>query len=235
MDVTADDLQLAAPLEFRTAFNRYGGYCIPLSSTHRPASKAVLRGKVWEPDTVALLVEACAVREIVHAGTFFGDFLPAIAAAAKRVWAFEPSLENYRCASLTISLNKLGNVELARAALTDTDGRVRLQTRTLTGEHLGGGSRVVRMPSLGLAIDESSPGVVLDQAVPATADIAVIQLDVEGHEREALSGGLATIRRRRPILVVETVPSVAWIREHLAPLGYRLDRRLHNNTVFLPA
>ena len=40
-------------------------------------------------------------------------------------------------------------------------------------------------------------------------------VDVERHEQEALAGALATIRRCRPAILVETVPETTWIDEHL--------------------
>jgi len=54
------------------AYNPYGGYCVPQSSHHRPAAQMILRGRVWEPDTIKF------VRD--HAGTYFGDFIPALSA-----------------------------------------------------------------------------------------------------------------------------------------------------------
>jgi len=44
----------------------------------------------------------------------------------------------------------------------------------------------------------------LDDIIPATDQIALIKLDTEGAELPIIRGGLATIRRCRPIIVFET-------------------------------
>jgi hypothetical protein len=42
----------------------------------------------------------CGKKDIVPAGAYFGDFLPALSNCGDDVgvWAFEPNVENYTCA-----------------------------------------------------------------------------------------------------------------------------------------
>jgi len=65
--------------------------------------------------------------------------------------------------------------------------------------------------------------------------VAVVQLDVEGFEEPALEGGLRTISRCRPVIVLETPPSRPWFDRHLAPLGYRIEQRIDDNVVLRAA
>lgn len=221
-------------LDCVVAFNRHGVYCLPRSSMHRPASKATLAGDVWEPDTIELLRAADSGGDIVHAGSFFGDFLPALARSRQPgalVWAFEPNRENHRCAQVTTILNDLSNVVLAHAALGAGGGAVRLVTTDPAGRSLGGGSHVVGERSATMQATEEVALVAIDDVVGADRPVAVIQLDVEGFERQALEGALATIERCRPLLVLENLPDEVWVEAHLAQLGYRLDGRVHDNTV----
>src|SRR6185503_2832313 len=99
------------PGPFVIAANDLGIFCIPRNALHRPACRAVMLGQVWEAETLQFLVDNAA-GDIVHGGTFFGDFLPALSRAYARVWAFEPNAESFKCAELTIKLNELANVEL---------------------------------------------------------------------------------------------------------------------------
>jgi hypothetical protein len=69
---------------------------------------------------LAFLQENCQSGDIVHAGPYFGEFLPALADVADNVWAFEPKEENYRCAVITQMINQLHNVELHNAALGES-------------------------------------------------------------------------------------------------------------------
>jgi hypothetical protein len=102
------------------AYNKYGGYCVPMSGVHRPAARRVLAGEVWEVPTIEFMSSRYTGGDIVHAGTYFGDFLPPLARFASedaRIWAFEPNPESYRCARITVEINQLGNVHIMNAGL----------------------------------------------------------------------------------------------------------------------
>jgi FkbM family methyltransferase len=231
-----DDL---GALKCRIAYNRFGGYCVPRSSAHRPAAKAVLSGQVYEPETIDFMRSSCGDRDILHAGTFFGDFLPALSAAiAPRslVWAFEPNRENYRCARVTLELNEATNVRLAHGGLGAQRQRSSVQTADAGGKALGGASRIVR-PGNEARWREPVEIFTIDEVIPPERDLGLLQLDVEGYEQEALSGGLATIRRCMPILILESLPGSRlvqgeWFADNILSLGYAQVARLHGNFVY---
>jgi hypothetical protein len=63
-------------LQCCVSYNKYGGYCLPLSSLHRPAAQKILSEDVWEPDTIEFMRMNSMGDDIVHAGTYYGDFIP---------------------------------------------------------------------------------------------------------------------------------------------------------------
>ena len=219
------------------AYNRHGGYCVPRAAMHRPCAQAILRGDAFEPETIDLLRRLAAGGDVVHAGTFFGDMLPAVARACgpeRIVWACEPNGESHRCAGVTVALNGLGNVRLHHAALGASPGTGLLRVADATGRALGGRSSLVG--TIDAAAGERGETVLVarvDDLVPADRQVAIVHLDVERHEQEALAGALATIRRCRPAILVETVPETTWIDEHLAPLGYAIAGRVGPNTLLV--
>jgi hypothetical protein len=73
--------------------------------------------------------------------------------------------------------------------------------------------------------------VALDDVVGGDRQVAVIQLDVEGHERDALLGAMRTIERCRPLIVLEALPEPGWLKASLAPLGYEMEGSVHRNFV----
>ena len=223
-------------LDCRIAVNEHGAYAVPRAAEHRPAAQIVLSGGVWEADTIDLLRGRDPAGDIVHAGAFFGDFLPALSrsrAAGARVYAFEPNTENFRCAQITVLLNGLVDVVLTNAALDATIGEGELAITSADGRALGGGSRLVRQPPAG-SVTERVALTSVDAVVPADRHVAVVQLDVEGHEQEALAGAVQTIRRCRPLLVLESPPSPEWFAEHLGGMGYVVSGRVSDNTVLEP-
>jgi FkbM family methyltransferase len=207
-------------LDCTIGFNEFGAYCLPRSSQRRPAAQTILRSRIWEPEAIELLRNIDG--NIVHAGTYFGDFLPAIARNRDgTVWAFEPNEESFRCAQVTMMLNNLKNVRLDNCALGSQRGSAVIQTTDRQGQALGGLSRISDPDS---AFGQSVPLTSIDESTEGP--ISVIQLDIEGHEQEALAGALKTIERDRPVLILESLPSSVWMEEHLERYGYRVEQRL---------
>ena len=215
------------------AQNRYGFYCVPRRSAHRSSAKAVLEGRVWESETVEFLRRNIGLGDVIHAGTYFGDFLPALSARLSSggiIWAFEPNLENYHAACLTCRINRLSNVVLRHAALWGRTCTRRIRVRD--GDvPLGGGSKLVGIPEACPESDQLEvPAVTIDDVIPPGRHISLIQLDVEGSELEALRGALKTIKACKPLIVLETCPK-GWIDENLTCLGYGVAGAVNDNVV----
>jgi hypothetical protein len=80
---------------------------------------------------------------------------------------------------------------------------------------------------------ESVSVVALDDIVPATRKVTVLQLDVEGSEEQALMGALRTIKRCLPQIILESLPKDRdWFSNAILGLGYREIAKVHSNTVF---
>jgi FkbM family methyltransferase len=219
------------------AYNELGGYCTPISSNQRPVVQQILKGRVHESDTIAFIRKHCGSGDVVHAGTFFGDFLPGISAGMStnaKVWAFEPNLENFRCAQITLLLNGIENVILKNAGLGETVSVQKMLIQTQDGINLGGASKIVNDTGNGKSIDINI--VSIDKTIPTDRHVSVIQLDVEGYEKEALAGALETIKRCKPILILEIeektdVTKTDWFSENIFSLGYEVTGRVHMNAV----
>lgn len=186
--------------EYKVAYHRAEvdgeQHFVPAYAAKRPAAKRVLRGTHFEPQTHALVAALMAARpgSMVHAGTFFGDMLPSFAKACPgHVYAFEPVLENYILAKLCVDANRLGNVLLTNAGLGETIAVAHIDTGE-ANDHRGGSSAIAErgQPTMLTTIDSF-----------AIDDLTIIQLDVEGHELEALKGARRTIASAAPFILIE--------------------------------
>lgn len=229
-----------AALKCRIWYNEYGGYCLPESSLHRSASRRILSGEVYEPQTIEFMRNNCSAGDIVHAGTYFGDFLPGLSQACSpesRIWAFEPNPENFSCAQITVLINKLENVTLHNAGLGSAEDVLIMRTKDEDGRGLGGKSRIVSPKEFDPALDEEVQIVKIDDCIDCNRAVSIIQLDVEDHEKAALIGALETIHRCLPILILEVrrgsdLLDSEWFATNILNLGYARAGTLHNNTVF---
>lgn len=213
--------------------NRYGVYHLPEGVEHRPAARAILSGEVYEPETIDFIRRNAGDGDIIHAGAFFGDFLPGLSsglAEGRKVWAFEPNPESHAAACKTVEMNRLANVELVNAALSDRAAGVLLRTHQDDGRALGGASRVVSDAGDGVRAVAS---VMLDFAVPLERRVSILHLDVEGHEKAALRGAFHIVSRWRPILILEFFSDLRWLSRTFRGSGYRQVDKLNRNWVFI--
>jgi FkbM family methyltransferase len=219
--------------------NRYGRYCIPLTSAHRPAARRILAGEIHEPETILFMINNHENMDIIHAGAYFGDFLPALSwhlHPTAILWAFEPNPENFQACSETVALNALKNVRLMNAGLGDRKIPHLMRIRDQEGRSLGGGSRLLEY---GETHEAESIAVVhivrLDDIIAPERPVGILQLDIEGSEQRALIGAMHLIRRWLPALILEGKLSPVWFEAYLAPLGYEEKGKIHGNHLFLPA
>ncbi len=230
---------LAEVLDVNVAYNKYGAYCMPISSQHRTINQKILKGEVFEPDTIQFMIENVKEGDIIHAGTFFGDFLPAISNGISdkaKIWAFEPNPESYRCSKITIILNDIQNVNLLNAGLGDTESSINLRTKDKDNVSLGGSSTFL-LKDIGVDHTEQIDILTIDRSIPKERIISIIQLDVEGYEQQVLEGALETIKRCKPILILEDDHGLTksdWFRDNILSLNYKVDKKLHFNKVYLP-
>ncbi|KAB8154147.1 FkbM family methyltransferase [Kordia sp. TARA_039_SRF] len=223
-------------LDATTAYNKYGGYCTPFAAQKESVVQAILKGDVYEPETIQYIIDNCQDGDVVQAGAFFGDFLPGIAkniSETAKVWSFEPSLEFFRCAEITIRINNLNNVELFQVGLGAEKSEQKLQVATADGRQLGGASRIIDGEN-----GKFVPIVIetLDSIIPKDRNISIIQFDLEGFEIPALKGAIETIKRCKPILILEILShndilSNDWFKENILSLGYQISGKVHNNTI----
>jgi len=226
-------------LNVSIAYNKYGAYCTPISTQHRTLNQKILKGDVFEPDTIEFMISNVKEGDIVHAGTFFGDFLPGISKGMgefSKIWAFEPNPESYRCTQITIILNKIDNVELLQTGLGEKTSSTKILTKDKEGISLGGSSTIIDKYD-GKGKVEEIKIVAIDDVVPKDRNISILQLDIEGYEKQALMGALETIKRCRPILILEddtNFTKSSWFNDHILALDYHITQKLHYNMVIRP-
>ena len=207
--------------------NKYGEYAVPVGTEHLPTPKTLARGGVWEQDTITFVEQHIDNKNMVHAGTFFGDMLPAFSAATTgTVFAYEAVTENAWCAEKTIELNNLKNIKLIKKGLGAEE--TTQDIGIAKNKKLGGQSSFNKIKD---TVTETVPLTTIDSTV--SGEIGIIQLDVEGFEMQALRGAIETIRKYKPILILETVAAgdKFW-KEEILSLGYKKTGMLHVNSVW---
>lgn len=185
------------------AVNKYGFYCIPEQYKKREVCQVLLRGDVYEPNTITLLQRFAAEGDIVSGGCFIGDFLPALsqAAGSRHIHSFEPNPESFEAAKSAIDLNGLKNVKLHPVAVGETTDTLNLKVNFAKGDAMGAMAKIVDQATEGQTIEVAV--TPLDDLVPKSRKVSVLHLDIEGHEWPAVLGAQKLIAKHAPLIVLE--------------------------------
>lgn len=220
--------------------NKFGVYSIPEEVSYTYTAQTILSGGVHEESTIDYIRSVGG--NVIHSGSGFGDFLPALKDCDK-LWVFEPNELMYKSSLETISLNQLSNVILFPYAIGECDGECTLQHIDENGLEMGPRSEILF--NVGL---ESDVGYVvkmykLDSIIPKDCKISLIHLDIEGYEFEALKGAKEIIERDKPIIVLEIDSRAVTYNNFMLSINYvphkqliynSNERMVFVNTVYLP-
>lgn len=162
----------------------------------------------------------------VQAGGACGVWPYRYAQLFEQVYTFEPVEENFNC--LFENTMDLMNVDTFAYALSD---KKQYGNMVLDKSEEGNSGAYFYQPGYGIACT-----MTLDSIALSRCDL--LQLDVEGHELEALNGAAETIKRCRPTIVLEEKPLPQMNRDHRAArryieaIGYREFGAIHRDVVF---
>jgi len=147
--------------------------------------------------------------------------------AAGRVVAFEPDLENAALVQRNAASNRLANVTVIAAAVTDQDGWATFLNRgslegRLGGEEDGGqdtsnGARAQRVRGT-VPVPVVSLDTWIEQAQQPPPRL--IKIDIEGGEIGALRGMEQTLRSAGPTLIIELHGTREAVLDQLDSYGY---------------
>lgn len=232
------------PVEFDydIVANEYGFYCIPHAFRGREVPKVLKRGEVYEPATLALMARILRRGgDVISGGAFVGDFLPALSEAlhpGALLHSFEPNPVARRAAHHTIHLNGLGNVALHNCAVGQSRATLHLKVAQSNGAAMAARSKIVDIATIGETI--ATDVRRLDALVCPDRPVAVLHLDVEGHEWAAILGASAIIKANTPCIIVEA--DKRWKRRQIGAdlrkcfpaAGYHMAGLIERNAIFLP-
>lgn len=220
--------------------NKYGRYAVgeKIHNPSCPVIRSLSQEKVWESKTIEFIIENINNESMIHAGTYFGDMLPAFGKSTKsKIFAFEANPFSAESAKGTIQLNNLNNIVFYEMGLGSSISKENLIYQYQEGQSLGGGSRFEiknakeSRYTLDTNIKTEIDIITIDSII--NEKISIIQLDIEGFEMEALKGGIETIKRYKPILILENVNGTEdFMQSDIIPLGYKNITKIDENTIW---
>ena len=137
---------------------------------------------------------------------------------AGQVHAFEPLPANMRSLRETVRENRLDQVRLVEAAVSDREGELAF---TVPPEGESGWGRMAEAAGAHtIRVRCVTVDGYLESLPDAASRIDAVKLDIEGHEMAALRGMRRTVERHRPALLMEmNLPALAAAGVEAAEIG----------------
>lgn len=185
--------------------------------------QVIVAGDAWERHQVALFEEHVEPGSVVvEVGAHIGSHTVSLARLVGRwgrVYAFEPQRKIFRELYHNLGLNGLANVVPLRFAIGAGETRI-VEMNPATSGNEGG----------------TGVGAGGDRAELRSLDsfgfdrVSLLKIDVEGYENEVLAGAGDTIRRNRPVILLEIMGGEDYetasvdVRERIHGTWERLER-----------
>jgi FkbM family methyltransferase len=152
--------------------------------------------KTWEPHIINFLERNLKKEDIlIDVGSNYGWHVINAHKNCKFVYSFEPQMLIYLIQKENIDINKIKNVEIFNLALGNSTEKLNMST--------------INYEQNGLNIGDLSVGHGGEEIIVQKLDsfdferVSYIKIDVQGYEKFVILGAQETIKKFKPILIVE--------------------------------
>ena len=151
---------------------------------------------------------------VIDVGAQYGNYTLDACSLGARVYAFEPNPQSYEILKRNVELNRFDNCSLFNLGLWNENGEISIEDYA---PHSGWRGKFKT-----ITLDRWVESNEIDR-------IDFIKIDTEGAELEILKGGLNTLRRFKPKLIVEVHTFVkesllSDVENYLKDLGYECEK-----------
>ena len=166
---------------------------------------------LWEPDLVNLLksistqiTKSIGKCHLVNVGAHIGSVCVASAKHFSRITAFEPVKSNFDHLNLHKNLNSVNHMTTHNLALSDSN----CESKIVFNPQNTGGCHVVSDYEVANSIRHAQNHIEdMVQCVSMDSiefdSIEILLVDIEGHEERFIKGAEQTIRKYKPVIIIE--------------------------------
>jgi len=193
--------------------------------------QSLLAGRQWEARIADIIKENIKNWMVCcDAGAYIGGHTLLMSSLCKHVFSFEPNDPIFNCLNRTIEENNIDNVTLFRCGLFNE------KKKLLFGSNNDGDSRIISSTTRRKFKEYRHINTItLDSLELEQLDF--IKIDVEGSEWQMIDGGIKTLAKYRPMIILETFntnKNLQRLREFCCLLDYDLTRINKENYFLKP-
>ena len=168
-------------------------------------SKSIKENAVWEPHLHAVFEKFVNKDSVViECGCHIGTHTLLLASLSRKLYGFEPMPKTYEVLCKNIAINKIDNAILYKKGVANKEGKTKY---SWIPNNNPGGSGLDNNPMgvpCGIACTNEHIEVELTTIDSLQLDkLDFMKIDVEGYEPLVIEGGMHTIQRCKPTIVME--------------------------------
>lgn len=168
-------------------------------------STSLKHGKPWEP-YMNVIFEKYVNKDsvVIECGCHIGVHTVKLASLCKKIHAFEPMPNTYQVLAKNIRLNGIQNAILYQKGVADKPGMTKYDW-SIQGNPGGSGlaNNPMGVPSWCPPMNEDVPVELTTIDSMDLDQLDFIKLDVEGYEPLIIMGAINTIKKYKPVIVME--------------------------------
>jgi FkbM family methyltransferase len=211
-------------------------FCVYIGDTIR-------RGKIWEPWLHKAFEQYIKPTDVVlEAGCHVGSHSVKLSKLADRVLCFEPMPTSNEILKKNLEINGCNNVIVSSYGLADHSGKTKF--KWIPDGNVGGSGLEGTTDEWPWNVDEVKPEDIKVELITIDSlklkKLDFIKMDVEGYEPLVIKGGIKTIKKLKPIIVLEVRIEGATVKDatdrfpELIELGYTCKHLHYTDFIFLP-
>lgn len=208
-------------------------------------SQTIRNNKIWEPhmhDIFDKFIKKDSI--VIECGCHIGSHTIKMASLCEKIYGFEPMPATYNVLQKNIELNSITNAIIYEKGVSDNKG-------TTTFHWIGDGdtgqcgldNNPMGKPQWIKATDETINVELITIDSLNLDKLDFMKIDVEGYEPLVIKGGFNTIKKCKPVIIMEVwknhfgevdINYTKQLFKELLDLGYEVEQALGSDFLFTP-
>lgn len=176
-----------------------------------PISKSIRNNEVWEPHLHTIFNKFINKSSIVvECGCHIGSHTVKLASLCDKLYGFEPMPVTYELLCNNMKLNEIKNTVIYNKGVADKNGRTKYSW--IPSTNIGGSGLENNPMGKPNWIDTTSENIEVELITIDSLNLNKLdfmKIDVEGYESLVIKGALETIKKCKPVIIMEV-----WANHH---------------------
>jgi FkbM family methyltransferase len=207
-------------------------------------SNIIKTNKIWEPHLHRVFEKYINSNSVViECGCHIGTHTIKLAKLCKKIYGFEPMPNSNNILNKNIVLNKIGNAVISDMGVSSEPGKTNFLWVSTGNPGASGLNNNPMGKPISASVEENIEVSLTTIDALKLDKLDFIKIDVEGYETLAIKGGMVTITKCKPVIVIEVwkdhfgnvdIDYTKMLFKDLIDVGYTVSNISGPDFLFIP-